>query len=92
MTGRPKPQILLRKPDPKLKHIEVQVVPTSAYYIIQYDNKPINIIHENRSQHLWTNTRRYMKTGYPNRGHADRHAEKLNTLFNTDKFTVKEIK
>jgi len=92
MSGRPKPRILLKTLDPKLKHIEVQVVPTQAYYIIQYDNKHINIIHENRSQHLWANTRRYMKTGYPHPGHAERHAEKLNKLFNTDKFTVKEIK
>ena len=92
MTGRPKPRILLRTLDPRLKHIEVQIVPSEAYYVIMYDNKPMNIIHENRSQHLWTNTRRYMKTGYPHRGHADRHCAKLNTLFDTDKFTVKEIR
>lgn len=91
-VGRPKPRVLLQAPDPELKHIEVQVVPTGKYYIIQYDNQYINIIHENTSQHLWKNTKRYMKTGYPYSGHADRHCAKLNKLFNTDKFTVKEIK
>jgi len=92
MNGRPKPKILLATPDPTNRDIEIQIVPVGSYYIVLYDGAPVNIIHLNRSQSLWNNTRRYIKTGYPYRGHADRHAAKLNRIFNTDKFTIKEIK
>jgi hypothetical protein len=91
MAGRKKPKPLLITPDPTNRKQVVQVVKTTEYFVVVYDDQPINVIVVNDSQHLWTATKRYIKTGYPHKGHATRRAHKLNTMFNTDKFTVKEL-
>lgn len=92
MPGRPKPQILLQTPDPLDADINIQIARAQGYYIILYDGEPINIISVNTSQRLWTNTKHYIKTGYAHKGHAFARCRKLNSLFKTDKFTVKELK
>lgn len=91
MPGRNKPNILLKTVDSSNSNLEIQITTTGKYFIIVYDSKPINIITVNNSPYNWQVLRRYHKTGYANRGHAQRRAEQLNKLFGTNKFTVKEL-
>lgn len=91
MSGRTKPQIVLDSIDPKNSNQFIQITLGEKYYIIIYNNKPCNIIVENRDPKLWINTKRYAKTGYINRAHAQRRVNQLNKLFNTQLFKVKEM-
>lgn len=91
MAGRPRPKILTQTPLPK-KDLELHIVEGQGFYVITYDDKPINIIKVNKAQHLWKDIKRYMKVGYVHKAHAVIQTNKLNKLFKTDKFKLKELK
>ena len=91
MSGRPKPYIVLDTINPKNNNQLIEVTLGESYYVILFDNKPCNIILTNRDPRLWMNTKRYHKTGYINKAHAQRRVDQLNKLFNTKLFSIKEI-
>lgn len=92
MSGRPKPKILSQIPDPKNRTREIQVVEGEGFYIVTYKDQFINVINIDRDQKYWQNVRKYIRTGYANRAHAERLKDKLNKYFKTEDFKLKEIK
>ena len=83
--SRPKPSVFLSYTDPKTYKAE-QVLEAAGIYAVFYDSKPINL----RTLHTLLDYPgpKYKKSSFPNSGHAFNLAEKLNTLFKTDKFAV----
>jgi hypothetical protein len=88
--GRPIPIILLN--EYKVPTKEVRILASEAYYYVVYKNKPFNPLEVDKDPRKFYNKKRYITNGWAHRGHADRLAAKLNKLFNTTEFTVKEIK
>lgn len=85
--ARPKPSILLEFIDPQTYKCE-QVLLSDAVYAVCYDGKPINLRTVNK---LLSSPSKYKKCNFSNPGHAYNLAERLNTLFKTDKFKVYEL-
>lgn len=83
--SRPKPSVLLDYTDPKTYKAE-QVLKAEAIYAVFYDGKPINLRSLNTL--LDYPGPKYKKVSFSNPGHAFNLAEKLNTLFKTNKFEV----
>jgi hypothetical protein len=84
--SRPKPKILLNYTDPKTFQSE-QVLAISAIYVLFYNGQPVNLKSVN-SLLSYPNPK-YRRTAFPeNPGHAFNLADRLNTLFKTDKFEV----
>lgn len=83
--ARPKPRILLEYTDPKTYRSE-QVLEAQDIYAVYYDAKPINL----RTLNSLINYPgpKYKKVSFSNPGHAFNLAQRLNTLFKTNKFTV----
>jgi len=83
--SRPKPTVILSYTDPKT-YKAVQVLEADAIYVVYYDDKPINL----RSLHTLLDYPgpKYTRLGHSSPGHAFNLADKLNTLFKTDKFSV----
>lgn len=83
--SRPKPTVLLNHTDSKTYKSE-QILAAEAIYAVFYESKPINL----RSLNSLVNYPgpKYKKVSFSNPGHAFNLAEKLNTLFKTDKFEV----
>lgn len=83
--SRPKPDILLDYTDPKTYKSE-QVLKAEAIYAVFFEDQPINL----RSLNSLINYPgpKYKKVSFSNPGHAFNLAEKLNTTFKSDKFTV----
>ena len=50
------------------------------------------MINVDKDQKYWQNVKKYIRTGYANRAHAERLAVKLNQVFNCEDFKLKEIK
>lgn len=88
--GRPEPKILLN--EFKNSTIEVRILSAENYYYVVYKNKPVNILEVDRDPKKYYNKKRYLVNGWAHRGHAERLADKLNALYKTEEFTVKEIK
>ena len=82
--GRKKPSILLQHIDSKTGEI-VEVLATDALYIVTFDGAAINIRRHNYFKQI---PLRYRATSFPNRGFAIVLRDRLNTLFETDKFNV----
>lgn len=87
--ARPKPQIILDYTNPKTYKSE-QILEADAIYAVFYSGNPINL----RTLHSLVNYPgpKYKKVSFSNSGHAFNLAERLNTLFKTDKFEVIELK
>ena len=87
--ARPKPQIILDYTNPKTYKSE-QILEADAIYAVFYAGNPINL----RTLHSLVNYPgpKYKKVSFSNSGHAFNLAERLNTLFKTDKFEVIELK
>lgn len=85
--SRPKPKILFEFVDKHYK--SEQVLEASAIYAVCYDNQPINL----RTLNVMIDYPgpKYKKCSFSNSGHAFNLAERLNQIFNTDKFKVHEM-
>ena len=87
--SRPKPRILLSHTNPKT-YITEQVLRVRTIYAVCYEGQPINLkaVHSLISDQ----TPKYRRTCFPESpGHAHNLAQKLNTLYKTDKFEVWEF-
>jgi len=86
--SRPKPNVILEHSNKKTYKVE-QILKAEAIWIVAYKNAPFNL----RSIHSILNTPgpKYKKTSFTNPGHAYNLAKKLNSMFETDNFTVIKI-
>lgn len=85
--SRPKPEILFEKVDRKYK--AEQVLRADAIYAVCYDGIPINLRTLNKM--IDYPGPKYKKCSFSNPGHAFNLAERLNNLFDTDKFQVHKM-
>ena len=83
--SRPKPTVLLDHTDPKTYKSE-QVLAADGIYAVFFNGNPINLRSLNKLVDY--PGPKYRKVSFANPGHAHNLAEKLNTLFKTDKFVV----
>lgn len=86
--SRPKPTILLENVN-KSDYKSEQVLAAEAIWAVFYKNKPFNL----KSSNLLNNYPgpKYKKVSFSNPGHAFNLAKKLNTMFNTEEFTVVQL-
>ena len=86
--SRPKPTILLENVN-KSDYKSEQVLAAEAIWAVFYKNKPFNL----KSSNLFNNYPgpKYKKVSFSNPGHAFNLAKKLNTMFNTEEFTVVKL-
>ena len=86
--SRPKPTILLEFTDRKSYKSE-QVLAAEGIWAVFYKNKPFNL----KSANMLYNYPgpKYKKVSFSNPGHAFNLAKKLNTMFNTEHFTVVKL-
>lgn len=86
--SRPKPDILMEFVDSKTYKSE-QILHAEAIWAVFYKDQPFNL----KSQNKLTNYPgpKYKKTSFSNPGHAFNLAEKLNSMFNSDEFTVYKL-
>jgi hypothetical protein len=83
--SRPKPRILLEHFDPNTQQTD-QVLEADAIWAVYYRNEPINLKTTSKN-----NSYKYKKTSFSNEGHAHNLAEKLNSTFNCNDFTVSRL-
>ena len=88
---RPQAKILVQTQHPKNPNQEIQVVEGQGFFVVTYRDKFINIVNVDKNQKYWQNIRKYIRTGYANRAHAERLVDKLNRYFKTADFKLKEI-
>ena len=86
--SRPKPTILLENVN-KSDYKSEQILAADAIWAVFYKNKPFNL----KSSNLLNNYPgpKYKKVSFSNPGHAFNLAKKLNTMFNTEEFTVVKL-
>jgi len=86
--SRPKPTILLEHTDRKSYKSE-QVLAAEGIWAVFYQNKPFNL----KSANVLNNYPgpKYKKVSFSNPGHAFNLAKKMNTMFNTEDFTVVKL-
>ena len=86
--SRPKPTILLESTDRKPYKSE-QVLAAEGIWAVFYKNKPFNL----KSANMLNNYPgpKYKKVSFSNPGHAFNLAKKMNTMFNTEDFTVVKL-
>ena len=87
--GRPTPTILLSEFKNASK--EVRILQADTYYYVVYKGKPFNPLEIDRNPARTYNRKQYVTNGWAHKGHADRLAKRLNKLFKTEDFTVKQI-
>ena len=85
---RPKPTILLEHTDRKSYKSE-QILAAEGIWAVFYKNKPFNL----KSANVLNNYPgpKYKKVSFSNPGHAFNLAKKMNTMFNTEDFTVVKL-
>ena len=88
--ARPKPVVLLKSEVNENFKVE-EILSSSGIYAVFYDESPINIKSYVDLASCDT-TPKYKKTSFPSVGHARALAKRLNTQFNTDKFSVYRLK
>lgn len=86
--SRPKPTVIIEYIDKKSYKSE-QILDAEAIWAVFYDDKPFNL----KSSNILTSYPgpKYKKTSFSNPGHALNLSKKLNSLFNTDKFSVVKL-
>jgi len=84
-VSRPKPTVLLEAVNKQTYKAE-QVLQADAIYSVFYQNNPINL----RTIHSLVSYPgpKYKKVSFSNPGHAFNLAERMNKIFQTDKFVV----
>ena len=87
--SRPKPKILLKHTNTNTYRTE-EILKAEAVYAVVYNGQPINIKTYTDAASD-SSSPKYKKTIFPNSGSAHTLATRLNSLFNTDKFTVIEM-
>ena len=70
------------------RHLTIAESP--GFYVVVYQGRPFNFVTQVVSQ-VRDTTRKYPKTGFALKGHADGLARKLNHWFDTTDFTVINI-
>ena len=83
--ARPKPTVLIEHTDKRTYKTE-QVLASEGVWAVFFDQQPINL----KTSNMLTQYPgpKYKKVSFSNPGHAHNLAEKLNTLFKTDRFKV----
>lgn len=90
--SRPNPQVFLTCQDPK-NASGIEILEAVAYYAVLYQARPFNL-------RKWLNLElksltgyaaKYPKTVFANRAHAYNLADRLNKMFSTEDFSVREI-
>ena len=83
----PKPKVLFEFVDKRYR--SEQVLEASAIYAVCHDGQPINL----RTLNVMVDYPgpKYKKCSFSNPGHAFNLAERLNKLFDTDKFAVHKM-
>lgn len=83
--SRPKPSVLIEITNKQTYKTE-QVLASEGVWAVFYQNKPINL----KTSNMLTQYPgpKYKKTSFSNPGHAKNLARKLNTQFQTTKFSV----
>ena len=83
--SRPKPTVILETLD-KATYKSDQVLASEGIWAVYYDGRPVNL----KTQNILVSYPgpKYRKVSFSNPGHAISLAKKLNSQFNTDKFTV----
>ena len=86
--SRPKPTVLLEYTNTKDYKSE-QILAAEGIWAVFYQGKAFNL----KSANLLNNYPgpKYKKVSFSNPGHAFNLAKKLNTLFNTEEFTVVKL-
>lgn len=86
--SRPKPEVLLESVN-KTTYKAEQVLSADAIYSVFFEGKPINL----RTLHTLVSYPgpKYKKVSFSNPGHAFNLAERLNKMFNTEKFSVVKL-
>jgi hypothetical protein len=85
--ARPKPTVLLEHTDQKFR--SEQVLEADAIYAVFYQGQPINL--KSFNSLVDYPGAKYKKTSFSNSGHAFNLAERLNTKFKTEDFTVVKL-
>ena len=87
--SRPKPTVLLEHVN-KTNYKSDQILSSEGIWAVFYDNQPINLKTQNML--VAYPGPKYKKVSFSNPGHAINLAKKLNTLFNSNKFSVVLLK
>jgi len=82
--ARPNPNILLQDVD--ADELAYEVCEADCIYAVCYQGRPIQV--RKRNLQFSYPGKKYIKTTFPNPGHAFNLAERLNLRFATDLFTV----
>lgn len=85
---KPKPQILLSYVNRQTNAVK-EVLECESVWVVLYKNKPFNV--KTYSRIMAYPGPKYSKTVFVNPGHAFALAKKLNALYKTEDFTVKEV-
>jgi len=83
--ARPAPTILLHH-ETRTLYLDVLAAPRPS--IVLYRGVPFSVRYENSNSKAGA---KYLKTSFPNPGHALRLARRLNKMFSTEDFTVSEM-
>ena len=86
--SRPKPTVLLQHSNKQTYKMD-EVLAAEGIWAVFYDGKPINL----KSSSLVANYPgpKYKKVSFSNPGHAINLAKKLNSRYNTDRFSVVKL-
>mgnify|MGYP000045850634 CR=1 FL=1 len=82
-----KPKIIVEQMDRKT-YVSEQVVEVDDLFIVCYDGKPFSLRSVNT---LINSAPKYSNTTFSNQSHASNLVKKLNTKFNTTKFSVEKV-
>jgi len=87
--SRPKPNVIVEYVN-KNTYKSDQVLQSEGIWAVFYDNEPINL----KTHNILVSYPgpKYKKVSFSNPGHAINLAKKLNTLFQTNKFSVVLLK
>jgi hypothetical protein len=86
--SRPKPTIILSHTVSQTGKSE-QILAADAIYAVFYEGKPINL--KSVASAIDLSGPKYKKSSFSNSGHAFNLAQRLNTLFRTDRFSVHRL-
>ena len=86
--SRPKPTVILEKVEKETYKTE-QVLASEGIWAVYYSKKPINL--KTFNMLISYPGPKYKKVSFSNSGHAFNLAERMNKIFDTDKFEVVKL-